>query len=107
MLFQCATQKKVTYDFPAEMKEPVRLGFTEQCDKGQILYDINCGKCHTKIVKRKKIVPDFTLEQIETYQIRIANPQHESKMTEEIVSGEELGLIITFLTYKTKNTVKK
>ena len=94
---------KVPYEFPEAMAAPIRAEFTKTCDKGQTLYDINCGKCHTTYVKRKKVVPDFSAEQMEAYQIRVLNPKHESELPETNVTAEELADILTFLTYKKKN----
>lgn len=73
------------------------------CDKGLILYQINCGTCHTKQVDGKDVIPDFSIQQINDYELRVLNPKHESDIPETIVTPEELSLIMTFLTYKVKN----
>ncbi len=105
LLTACATQKKVKYEFPEAMKPTVRAGFTELCDKGQVLYGITCAKCHNVKKHGRELIPDFTPEQIKGYEIRILNPQHESSMPDEKVSAEELGQISTFLMYKKKSGV--
>lgn len=99
---------KVTklYEFPVEMGQPVRNQFLVLCEKGRILYDINCGKCHNTQEKGKVIIPDFTIEQLGAYSIRVANQKHEMNVSEENVSAEELALITTYLTYKKKNLPK-
>ncbi|MFL5729857.1 MAG: hypothetical protein ACJ75J_10260 [Cytophagaceae bacterium] len=97
---QCASQKKSAYNFPAEMSDQVRKDFTAQCDKGKILYEINCGGCHTKKVWGKSVIPDFRPEQLKGYELRITNSRHEASLTDEAVTAEELGLIMTFLSYK-------
>jgi hypothetical protein len=102
-LAQCATHKKLSYEFPEKMSETVRAQFKKECDKGKILYDINCAKCHNAIVKGKQVIPDFNPEQIKGYEIRVSNAQHEATMPDELVTAEELGLIATFLSYKTKS----
>lgn len=76
------------------------------CDKGLILYQINCGACHTKQVDGKDVIPDFSVQQINDYELRVLNPKHESDIPETTVTPEELSLIMTFLTYKVKNEVK-
>jgi len=48
----------------------------------------------------KKLIPDFTPEQLIGYELRVTNPQHESNIPETTVSAEELGYIMTFLNYK-------
>ena len=96
-------KQKEVYEFPDAMAQPVRDEYTKLCEKGRILYEINCAGCHNKLVKGKKIVPDFTEEQLGAYSIRIANPKHEERVSETEVSAEELALITTYLTYKKKN----
>ena len=81
----------------------VQTEYLKLCEKGYQLYLINCDACHTQKVKGKKIVPDFTEEQMGAYSIRIANATHESKMSEIQLTSEELSLITTFLKYKKKN----
>ena len=103
LLEQCATNKKVQYDFPAAMSDYVRADFTKQCDKGQVLYSLNCAKCHNKKIHGREVIPDFTREQLKGYELRISNAQHEASMPDELVTAEELGYISTFLIYKKKN----
>lgn len=94
--------KKAEYEFPAEMLPAVKVEYIKQCDKGQALYNMNCGGCHNVKVKGKIVVPDFRTDQLEAYVIRVSNPQHEGTMEETKVTAEELSLILTFLTYKKK-----
>jgi hypothetical protein len=98
----CTSQKKITYEFPDAMSGPVQAEYTRLCEKGRVLYEINCASCHTKKVKGKMILPEFTQEQLGAYSIRIANATHEEKVSEERVSAEELTLITYFLTYSKK-----
>ena len=103
MMMQCATQKNTAYQFPAEMSPTAKTEFTKQCDKGKMLYQVNCAGCHTTKVKGKEIIPDFSAEQLEAYELREKNAQHEKSIPETKVSAEDLGLIMTFLSYKKKN----
>ena len=96
-------QKHMKYEFPENMPEHIKSDYLEQCKKGKILYEINCAKCHTSSVGRKKIIPDFTSAQLINYELRIQNPKHTNNITESTVNTEELAMIITFLTYKKKN----
>ncbi len=99
----CTSQKKVGYDFPPAMSANIKMQFTEQCEKGRFLYSKNCARCHNTIVKGKTIIPDFSEEKLVGYAIRNANKKHELNMPDTLVTAEELGLIMTFLTYKKKN----
>lgn len=102
---QCFAQKKqkVTYEFPEQMSPAVQAEFAKLCDKGKILYDLNCAQCHNTKVKGKEVIPDFTQEKLIGYELRVSNQQHEADMPDTKVTAEELGLITTFLTYKKKN----
>ncbi len=91
--------------FPAEMSAPVQQSYTQICDKGKALYQMNCSPCHTTKKRGKELIPDFTPEQLESYQIRVANQIHEPIMNDEQLPAEDLGLIMTFLTYKPKSGV--
>lgn len=101
----CDAQKKprVTYEFPPEMPDAVRSEYLKQWEKGKILYEMSCAKCHNTREKRREIIPDFRQEQLIGYELRAKNAQHDTGVAEERVSPEELGLIMTFLTYKKKN----
>ena len=104
-ILACTGSKKTAYNFPVEMRPDIQAQFTVQAEKGRILYEMNCGGCHNKMVGGKSIVPDFTQEQLVGYEIRTGNADHESSLREERVSAEELGLIMTYLTYKKRSGV--
>jgi len=100
-----AQQKaKVGYSFPPEMAAPVKAEYVKMWEKGQVLYELNCAKCHNKTIKGQVVIPDFTPEQLKGYEIRVLNKEHEEDMPDEKVTAEELILISTFLSYKTKNS---
>lgn len=99
----CHLPPKVKSEFPPAMLEHVKKDYAEQWEKGRILYQINCAGCHSKKKMGREIIPDFTPEQLEVYQIRVTNAQHETSVSEERVPAEELSYILIFLTYKTKS----
>lgn len=105
VLMRCRAPQEIPYELPDAMVANVKSEYAKQCDKGKILYDINCGSCHTTVVRRKKMIPDFTPEQLVGYELRVTNPQHENSITETTVSTEELGYIMTFLSYKKKSGI--
>ncbi|HEY1047877.1 MAG TPA: hypothetical protein VGF79_15660 [Bacteroidia bacterium] len=100
----CA-ERKIVYDFPVAMSENVRQQNYESCEKGRILFDVNCGGCHYKEVKGRKVIPDFSMEQLSNYEFRFLNRNHEDSLTESRLSQDELVHIITFLTYKKKSGI--
>lgn len=99
----CTINKKAAYVFPNAMPEYVQKAYIEQCDKGQILYNLNCAKCHSKKVKNRILIPDFKAEQLKGYELRVTNVKHENQLQDTIVTEEELGLIMTFLKYKERS----
>lgn len=103
ILTMCTAKRKVAYELPDAMLPHVKVQYAQQCEKGQILYDLNCAKCHSTKVKGKLIIPDFKEEQLKGYELRITNARHESSLPDSLVTEEELGLIMTFLRYKKKN----
>jgi hypothetical protein len=105
VLLACTAQKEPLYELPEAMLPHVRTEYVKRCDKGKILYDLNCARCHNTKVKRKEIIPDFKPEQLTGYTLRVSNAQHESSMPDTLVTEEELGIIMTFLNYKIKNPV--
>jgi len=104
-LVMCAPKKEVLYNFPPSMQEPVLSEYVKLFDKGKILFDINCAKCHNIKTKRKEIYPDFSQDELAGYDLRILNPNHEDELTERTVTEEELAIIKTFLAYKKKSNV--
>jgi mono/diheme cytochrome c family protein len=85
------------------MKTEDRLLTKDSCDKGYNLYVLNCAACHNDTVKGKAVIPDFTYQQLENYEIRFLNEQHIIQLDERKLSQEELSFILTFLRYKKKN----
>lgn len=102
-LMAACAEKKLIYEFPIGMSENVRQQNYESCEKGRILFDVNCGGCHYKEIKRRKVIPDFSPEQLSNYEFRFLNRNHEDSLTENRLSQDDLVHIITFLTYKKKS----
>lgn len=96
---ECQAQKKVKveYEFPGEMSESIKSQYIELANKGLAIYQVTCARCHGKKI------PEFTLVQLEAYQIRMSNPKHEAELQETSLNAEELALITTFFTYKKKS----
>ncbi len=103
LIFACSTSKKQVYLFPTEMSPTTQNAYQDICEKGKVLYNLHCANCHNIKKLGKDIIPDFTFEQLDAYLIRAANERHDSDLTEEKVSAEELGMVITYLTYKPKS----
>lgn len=87
------------------MNETDRVKFTHICDKGQVLYAMNCSGCHNAQVKRKSIIPDFTQDQMSRYELKANNMQHDTSKTFTSVTPEEMSNIHLFLTYKEKSNI--
>ncbi len=107
LLVACTAQYKVTYEFPDTLPESIKTRYFQECNQGKVLYEKNCARCHNTIIKRQSVIPDFKQEKLVSYAVRTANKKHESNMPEAIVSEKDLELIMTFLTYKKKNSAVK
>lgn len=99
-------KSKVQYTFPPTMSEAIRTEYEKMCEKGRVLYELSCGKCHNVKVKGKYVVPDFTQEQINGYEIRVGNARHEQSLTDEAITPEELSLVTTYLMFKQRTGVE-
>jgi hypothetical protein len=105
LLVTCtSTRKEILYELPAEMMPHVKTHYSQQCDKGYVLWNKNCSRCHDQRKDGKKIIPDFKPEQLTGYTLRTQNKRHETNLPDSLVSEEDLAIIMTFLTYKKKNT---
>lgn len=103
LLVHCQSSKKVMYEFPLAMSPPIKVEYIKLFDKGKILFDINCARCHNAKTRRKEIYPDFSSEELSGYNLRVLNPLHINELTEQTLTEEELAIIKTFLAYKKKN----
>lgn len=102
-LAACAVKKQVAeYQFPEEMIAPIKKQYAERCEKGQVLYTINCSRCHNVTEKRKEYIPDFNAEKLGGYVLSRTSVEHSAALPDTLITTEELGLIIDFLTYKKK-----
>lgn len=97
--------KKMVYQFPEGMSPQIQAMKLESCRKGERLFDLNCGACHYTDHKGRRVVPDFSPEQLGNYEFRFLNKSHEDSLTEVRLSQDDLISIIDFLTYKKKSGV--
>lgn len=97
------SSKKMTYDLPPTMTPDVQKEYLRQCEKGAVLYEMSCARCHTKKTAFSKKITDFTSAQLYSYELRRSNQTHENTLTSETVTTEELGYIIVFLQYKRRS----
>ena len=91
-----------THNFPKEMTVAVKESYIKIFEKGKVLYQVNCAKCHNKIVDGVELMPEFTKEHLAQYELRVQNPEHEEPLSEMRVNAEELQQIMIFLTYYKK-----
>lgn len=100
-LAACVTQPMIQYyDFPSDIAEEAKTANRKMLEKGRILYNINCAKCHNKKINGRIIIPDFTQDQLDSYIIRIKNEVHINTIPETRVTAQEMEAIQFFFTYK-------
>lgn len=98
----CKMQSTALYLLPEEMLPHVKEVYDKECIKGQALYLMTCNKCHNQGSKKNVIIPEWSAEQLSGYTLRVSNKRHEENMPDSLVSEEDLGTIMTFLSYKKK-----
>lgn len=99
-LTSAIAQKKGQYKMPEGLSEKNQKQFIQFFTEGEAYYAVSCAECHNTKVKGKTQYPQFTLEQLELYIVRVKNPEHTQRLTTHAVSDEELQKIMYFLKYK-------
>lgn len=100
-LYACVLQPKIQYyDLPEDIADEAKTENLKMIEKGRILYNINCAKCHNKKEKGRIILPEFTHAQLDAYTIRIKNEKHVNALPETLITPEELEAIQLFFAYK-------
>ncbi len=100
VIAQKAPKKAVyTHDLPPNMTPEIKKAYVDLFDKGKVLYEINCSKCHDSVSNGVLCMPAFTKEHLASYNLRIQSPEHEESLSETRVNAEELQNIMIFLTY--------
>lgn len=112
--FSDTTKKKQTkvgknntdniFEYPDDMTaDTAKKRFLKEFNKGKILYNLTCAKCHNINVDEKQVIPDFSLPQLMDYEIRIQYQAHEDDLKETNVTHDELEFIVLYLRYKKKS----
>lgn len=91
-----------THNFPPIIKGDLKDQFIKLYEKGRVLYQINCSKCHNVKEDGVERMPEFTKQDLQKYELRVLNPEHEDELKETRVRAEELYQILLFLTYSIK-----
>lgn len=91
-----------THNFPPAITGDVRDQFIKLYEKGRVLYQINCAKCHNTTENGVERMPEFTKADLAKYELRVMNAEHESELAQTKVRAEELYQITLFLTYSIK-----
>ena len=99
-LQQCAGKKEVPFTYPKVVTAEMRPAFDEQFQRGHALYEINCSGCHTQVVNGKKVIPDFTRDQLIGYMLRMRYPSHRKPLHETFISRQELMDVELFLKHR-------
>ena len=97
----CMSNKN--YILPNGLTTAQKKDFVIQFNQGKTLYDLNCASCHNKIINKKIVEPDFTVEQFEIYKIRIKNEPHVISLGPQQITPTEMNKILFFFMNKKKN----
>jgi mono/diheme cytochrome c family protein len=103
LLYECATQKPVVilYEFPENFTADQKDYFVKECEKGKILFQIHCAKCHGIFAKGNDSIPNFSKEELANYSIK--NMTRSTHDDSRKFSTDQLNSIVFFLQYKKSN----
>jgi hypothetical protein len=97
VLICCKTKKKVEYDIPSHYGKQARANAIDWFQKGEILYKVNCAKCHGIYKKGKESVPNFTKTQIDNYNAMYIRGDPKNHSVAAKLSQDQMYYILTFL----------
>jgi hypothetical protein len=100
--WQCATQKKVQYQFPEAMSTLNHDSLITLCEKGKILYKEHCTGCHGIFSKGKDGVPNFTTAQIDMYKAKASLRDPTNHAVLQNMPFDQIDAIQLFLMYRKK-----
>jgi mono/diheme cytochrome c family protein len=103
----CNTQRKVVYNLPDGLDEKQKELLLADLNKGKVLYRTHCMSCHGIFTKRQDGIPDFTYAQLDEYTARYVGHDPQNHAFAENMSQEQLGLIISFLKHRKRDTPAK
>jgi mono/diheme cytochrome c family protein len=98
-LSQCARQKKIVYNIPADYPEDKKKELMVTLDKGKKLYKANCSKCHGIFTKGEDGIPNFTDQQMDNYSAGFMRRDRKNHALVLQMSPEQLNQVLTFLRY--------
>lgn len=104
VLWGCSGPKEILYNYPPYLKENQREEFVRTFEKGYVLYEVHCAKCHSKFEGKYELIPDFTQQQLDVYNVRTGLAKHEETLSSRNIPEEELELVMTFLEIKKAKT---
>jgi len=99
LLSQCARQKKIVYNIPANYPEDKKKTLLATLDKGKKLYKTNCSKCHGIFTKGTDGIPNFSDQQIDNYSGAFMRRDRKNHALAMQMSPEQLNEVLTFLRY--------
>jgi hypothetical protein len=104
--WQCASQK-TQYVFPPYMMRLNQDSLIARCNKGKMLFKEHCDGCHGIFSKGKDGIPNFSKDQVDTYNemAMMRDPKNHAVMIE--MPYEELDAVKMFLTYRKHDETKK
>jgi len=98
-IWQCKTPDLLLFNYPDDIAKENKKKFAAGLKQGNILYNLNCAKCHNIKLDNRDSIPTFSLPQLLDYEIRFQYTAHQDSMTPERLTNEDLEKITTFLRY--------
>ena len=88
------------YIVPPNVQPEMVPAFTERCNKGKMLYDINCASCHGIFTAGKDGVPNFTQKQFDKYSTQYVLRDQVNHAVAFKMNPEDLAFVMDYLRYR-------
>ena len=100
-LIECTAHKKIEYNVPKSLPPEIRAIFLERCEKGRILFKLNCSGCHGIFTRGRDGVPNFTKDQIKSYSaVALIGRDSTNHAVAKKMSPQQIDYIVQFLSLR-------
>jgi len=95
----CQAQDAGEYTPPVNLTGAAREEVIAHIEKGKILYKKKCARCHGIFTKGKESIPNFSQQELKTYNIKFIQEDPENHAFTQKMTDEELTDVIYFLKF--------
>ena len=100
LLTDCAVHRKSVYVYPEGTSKTNENQIFEVCEKGRILYELHCSKCHGMFTRKKDGFPNFDARQINSYIAKALTRDPKNHAAAANMDQDQLNEIFMFLHFR-------